>query len=160
MFDNFAEDLALKAKAHTGMSSELMAWCGIAVFLAAIGVVFLSVAGYFWLTVYFTEAAAAGLVASANIVIAAVAVARVIVLRRRNAARALAKLKEAERRAPWWSDPAVITVGYEIAKIVGWRKLTPLVAAGVLAATTLGRKTGQRHTGTGTNTGNSSQPPA
>jgi hypothetical protein len=140
MFDSLAEQTALKAKARTGMSPELMAWFTVALFLGAVGLVFLSVAGYFRLAIYLGDAAAAAIVAGANFLIGAVAIARCIVLRRRNAAGALARLRAAEQRSPWWSDPAVVAVGYEVARTVGWRKLTPLVAAGLLAATALGRK--------------------
>src|SRR5476649_2898112 len=35
-------------------------------------------------------------------------------------------MKAAEKRAAWWSDPAVLAIGYEVPKLIGWRKLTPL----------------------------------
>ena len=154
MFDGLAERAVLKAKLRTGMSPELMAWFAAALFLAAVGVVFLSVAVYFWLTTYVSEAVAAAIVAGANILIAAAAVTRCVVLRRRTAALALAELRAAEQRSPWWSDPAVVAVGYEIAKTIGWRKLTPLVVAGVLAATTLGRKSNGHRAGNGSHARN------
>ena len=149
MFDGLAEQAALKAKARTGVSPELMVWLAVTLFLGAVGLVFLSVAGYLWLAIRLSDAAAAAVVAVANFLIGAAALARCIVLRRRNAERALARLRAAERRSPWWSDPAVVAVGYEVARTIGWRKLTPLVAAGVLAATALGRKNRNPHPGNG-----------
>lgn len=131
------------------MSPELMIWFAVAIFIAAIAIVFLSIATYFWLADYFEPASAAAIVGAALALIAGTAIARCIVLRRRTTALALAKLRAAEQRAPWWSDPAVIAIGYEVAKKIGWRKLTPLVAAGVLAAATLGRKSGERRASNG-----------
>lgn len=139
MFDGLAHDIVLKAKARTGASGELVLWLCVGALLSIFAVVFLSIAAYIWLAEYFDEAIAAAAVGSFHILLAGSALYRCIVLRRRTAARALAELKAAEKQAPWWSDPAILAVGYEVAKIVGWRKLTPLVAAGMLAAS-FGRK--------------------
>src|SRR4029077_10930117 len=111
----------------------------IVAFASIFAAVFLSIAAYVWLASRYGETIAAPCVGRFYVLLTAAAVGRCVVLRRRTKARALAKLKAAEQQAPWWSDPGVLAIGYEVAKIVGWRKLTPLVAAGVLAAT-LGRK--------------------
>lgn len=143
MIDGLAQEVLLKAKARTGASGEFALWCCAAAVFALVAVVFLSIAAYVWLADLYGGANAAVIVGGVHVVLMAAAAIRCVVLRRRTKLRALAEMKAAEKSAPWWSDPAVLAIGYEAAKIIGWRKLTPLVAAGMLAAT-FGREHGKR----------------
>jgi len=134
MFDGIVQNFVLKAKEQTGASGELVIWAAVAAALAVFAVVFLSVAAYVWLASLYGSATAGLAVGGFHALVALSAALRCVALRRRNTVLALAEMKAAEKRAAWWSDPAVLAIGYEVAKLIGWRKLTPLITAGVLAA--------------------------
>jgi hypothetical protein len=51
----------------------------------------------------------------------------ILVIRRRAAARQLAK-----RGQQWWNDPAVIATGVELVRIIGVRRIVPAVALGAV----------------------------
>jgi len=150
MIDGLLQDLAIKTKARTGVSEELVLWGFVVLILSVIAVVFLSVAAYVWLTALYGGAIAGAAVGSFHVLIAGAALTRCIVLRRRNKALALAEMNAAAKQPAWWADPGVLAVGLEVARVIGWRKLAPFVTAGVLAATLSGKR-GERSRRAGQN---------
>ena len=147
MFDGLVQNFVLKAKAQTGASGELVIWAVVTAALAVFAVVFLSVGAYVWLASLYGSAIAGLAVGGFHALVALAAALRCVALRHRNTALALAEMKAAEKRAAWWSDPAVLAIGYEAAKLIGWRKLTPLITAGVLAAALGAERSGRGERG-------------
>ena len=135
MIDGLIQDFVVKAKARTGASKELVVWVVVVAILSVIAVVFLSVAAYVWLANLYGGAIAGTAVGCFHILVVVAALTRCIALRSRTKALALAEMKATAKQHAWWSDPGVLAIGFEVAKIIGWRKLTPFVAAGILAAT-------------------------
>jgi hypothetical protein len=135
MIEDLIQNLVVKVKARTGASEELVLWVFVAAILSVIAIVFLSVAAYAWLAGLYGGAMAGAAVGCFHVLAAASVLTRCIVLRRRNKALALAEIKTIAKQPAWWTDPGVLAIGLEIAKIIGWRKLSPFVAAGVLAVT-------------------------
>jgi hypothetical protein len=153
MLEGFTQEIVLKAKARTGASGELFGWFFAVAFFSLFAVIFLSVAAYDWLAALYGGPIPGAVIGGTYIVLAGAALTRCIVLKRRTATRALAQLRaEQNKTPPWWSDPSVLTIGYEVAKAVGWRKLTPIIAIGVLAAS-LGRKNGAQRPARGNHNG-------
>ena len=150
MIDGLLQDLAVKAKARTGASQELVLWAVAMATLSVLSVVFLSAAAYFWLAGLYGGAVAALTVGCFHAAVAGAASIRFVVVRRRNKILALAEAKAAAKQPAWWTEPSVLAVGLEIARVIGWRKLAPLVTAGILAAT-LSSKRGERKSGVGAN---------
>jgi len=145
MFEGLLQNIVLKAKARTGVSQELMIWLIVALSMSAVAIVFVSVAAFVWLEGLYGGAIAGLIVGGFHALVALAAALRIVALKRRNTQLAIAEMKAAEKNASWWSDPAVLAVGYEVAKLIGWRKLTPIVAAGALAAALgLGRNSESR----------------
>lgn len=140
MIDSLLRDLANKAKARTGASEELVIWVAVIAIVSVIAAVFLSVAAYVWLAGLYGGAIAAAMVGSFHALVAIAALTRCIVIRRRTKALALAEMNAVAKVSSWWADPAVLAIGLEVAKIVGWRKLAPFVTAGVLAASLSGKR--------------------
>jgi len=143
MIDALFQELAIKARARTGVTEALVLWAFAVAILLLFALVFLSVAAYLWLADLYGGAIAGLTVGCVHCLLAVIAAANCIRMRRRNKALALTELKSEEKRAPWWTDPAVLTVGLEIARIVGWRKIAPFVTAGLLAATLGGARNGR-----------------
>jgi hypothetical protein len=140
MIDGFLQDLTVKARARTGMSEELMLWIFVVAILSVIAVIFLSVAAYVWLETLYGGFIAGAAVGCFQMLIAGAALTRCIVLRRRTKVLALAKLEAAAKQPAWWTEPAILAVGLEVAKMIGWRKLAPFVTAGILAASLSGKR--------------------
>jgi hypothetical protein len=114
MFEGLAKEVALKAKARTGASGELAVWIGVIAIFSAIAIVFFSIALYIWLAGLYGGVIAGSSIGGACFLLAVIACARCAVLRRRTKARALVEMKIAEQQTPWWSDPSVLAMGYQL----------------------------------------------
>src|SRR5476651_473012 len=139
MIEDLIQNLVVKAKVRTGASEELVLWVVVVSILSVIAVVFLSVAAYVCLANLYGGAIAGAAVGCFHVLMVAAALTRCITLRRRTKVLALAEMKAAAKQAAW-TDPGVLAVGLEVAKIIGWRKLAPFLTAGVLAATLSGER--------------------
>jgi hypothetical protein len=133
VIDGVIDQAILKAKARTGAGEDVALWLAAAVVLALLAIVFLSVALYVWLAGLYGGAIAALDVGALYAALAAAAIARGVVVRRRNRLLARQRLAAiaAAKTNPWPIDPALLAVGLEIGKAIGWRRLVPLAVAGV-----------------------------
>jgi type VI protein secretion system component VasK len=126
---------ALNAIARTGFSSQIVIWAIVAAIAAAAAVLFLLIAAFVWLANRYDGVIAGLLLGGAFIVVAMVALAACLMVRRRNMERA--RLELAARRsasAANWLDPKFMAVGVQIGQAIGWRKLVSLGAVALLAA--------------------------
>jgi hypothetical protein len=140
MIEDLIQDLVVKTKARTGASEELVLWAIVIAILSVIAVVFQSVAAYVWIANFYGGVIAGAAVGCFHVLLVTAALIRCIVIRHRTRELALAEIKVAAKKQAWWTDPGVLAVGLELAKIIGWRKLAPFVTAGVLAATMSGKR--------------------
>ena len=143
MIEGFIDQALLKARARTGAGEDVLLWLGASGVLAALAIVFLSIALYVWLAGLYGAAVAALDVGALYAVLAAAAVTRCAAVRRRNRLLAQRRLEmaAAAKASTWPIDPAMLAIGLEIGKAIGWRRLLPLAAAGVgiLVAMNAGR---------------------
>jgi hypothetical protein len=125
-------DAMLAARAKTGAGGALFVWAGIVVISALAGITFLAVAAYAWLA-YTYEPVTAGLVLAGFFAgIAVIAAIVCVVVKRRTAARAKAKL--AAEASSLLFDPRMLVAGFEVLRMLGWRKIAPLALVALLAA--------------------------
>jgi hypothetical protein len=64
--------------------------------------------------------------------------ARSVAVRRRTQELARAELasdSSGSASAASWLDPRLLAVGFEVGRMIGWRRVLPLVAAGLLVTT-------------------------
>jgi hypothetical protein len=128
----FVRYLQLQAKAKTGLSIGLLIWAAIAVLGVVAALLFLLLAAFVWLTTRFGALFAALIMAGACLLIAVIAA--LISYASRSSAITEARLALAERKHQPWLNPALLSVGLQAGKQVGWGRLLSLAAAVVLAA--------------------------
>jgi hypothetical protein len=98
--------LELQAQAKTGLSSGLFVWALLAVVFGIVTAGFVLLIAFIWLACLWS--------------------------RRRTIEQA--ELALAARRNATWLDPKALGSAIQVSRAVGWRKLVPLLAVGMLAA--------------------------
>jgi hypothetical protein len=121
---------ALNAQVRTGLSAAVLTWAITAAAAAAGAVVFLFLALFVWLAQLYGALTAAVGMGCAFALIALIALAVGLIVRRRNMERARVELAA---RSNNWLDPKLLTVGVQIAQQIGWRRLVSLVGVALLA---------------------------
>jgi MFS family permease len=124
--------IALNAKARTGFSPALVVWFLIALVSLALGLGFFFAAAFVWLARRYDAVTAGLILGGVFLSIAIIAAVAGWLARRRNIERARREL--AARSHAGWLDPKFLTIGIEIGRTLGWRRLMTLAAAGILAA--------------------------
>jgi hypothetical protein len=124
--------IVLTAKARSGFGPQLVFWLLIAAVSLALALGFLSAAVYVWLASRTDTMTACLIMGSGFLVIAFVAAVAGWIVRLHNMERARRELA-ARSQAPWF-DPRFLTVGIEIGRTLGWRRIVTLAAVGLLAA--------------------------
>jgi hypothetical protein len=132
MMSGWLRHLELKVKSRTGLSEGVLVWGLIAVFCAAATLVFLIIAAFVALAERYGPLLAAMTLGGLFLLITVIAIGCCVESQRRTAAGAKLAL-EARSHAPWL-DPRFLGVGVQIGRAIGWRRLVPLAAVGVLAA--------------------------
>jgi hypothetical protein len=137
MIDGFIDQAVLRAKARMGASEDVLLWLAAAGVLALFAAVFLSVALYVWLAGLYGGAIAALVIGALYVALTAAAIARGTATRRRIRMLARQRIElTAAKPNQWPIDPAMLAVGIELGRAIGWRRLLPIavVGAGLLAA--------------------------
>jgi MFS family permease len=124
--------LELQARAKTGLSSGLFVWALLAVVFGIVTAGFVLLIAFIWLAERHDPLTAAK--ALAGLFLLAMIIAAVCCLWSRRRTIEQAELALAARRNVTWLDPKVLGSAIQVSRAVGWRKLIPLLAVGVLAA--------------------------
>jgi hypothetical protein len=124
--------LELTLKSKTGFNSAILLLGLGTVLAAALTLVFLLAAAFIALADRFGPLNAALILGGFFLLLTVVAVLGCIASRRRTIAGA--QLALAARSQTPWLDPKYLGVGMQIGRAIGWRRLVPLAAVGVLAA--------------------------
>ncbi len=132
MMSGWLRHVELTFKSKTGLGAGVLAWGLIAMLGAILTVAFLIVAGYVALAERYGPLVAALALGGLFLLITIVAVVCCLSSKRQTAAAAQLALA-ARSQAPWL-DPRYLGVGIKIGSAIGWRRLIPLAAVGVLAA--------------------------
>jgi hypothetical protein len=121
---------ALNAQVRTGLDAGVLTWAVIALAAAAGAAVFLFVALFVWLAQLYGTLIAAVALGCAFALIALIALAVCLIVRRRNMERARIELAA---RGSNWFDPKLVAVGVQIAQQIGLRRLVSLLGVALLA---------------------------
>jgi hypothetical protein len=122
----------LTAKSKTGLSSGLGIWAVIALLAAVAAWLFLNVTVFVWLAQHYGTLTSAASMTAFHVLVIIVALVAIAIIRRRTITQA--RLALAERQSSAWLDPRLLTVGMEIGRSLGWRKLLSLGLVGIIAA--------------------------
>jgi hypothetical protein len=124
--------LALQAQTRTGLSSGLLIWAALVVVFGTLTAVFIPLIAFIWLAERFNPLIAAAALAGFFLLVTIVALIFCLRSRRRTIERA--ELALAARRHTMWLDPKLVGGAIQASRTVGWRKLVPLLAVGLVAA--------------------------
>src|SRR5215831_16133071 len=122
--------LELQAQAKTGLSSALLVWALLAVAFGVLTAGFVLLIAFIWLAERYGPLTAAIVLAGlfATIIVA------ICCLWSRRRTIEQAELALAAHRPAIWLDPKALGGAIQASRAVGWRKLVPLLAVGMLAA--------------------------
>jgi hypothetical protein len=124
--------LELQAQAKTGLSSGLFVWALLAVVFGVLTAGFVLLIAFIWLAERYSPLTAAILLAGLFLFATIITAISCLWSRRRTIEQA--ELALAARRNATWLDPKVLGGAIQASRAVGWRKLVPLLAVGMLAA--------------------------
>ena len=124
--------LELQAQAKTGLSSGLFVWALLAVVFGVLTAGFVLLIAFIWLAERYGPLTAA--IVLASLFLLATIIAAICCLWSRRQTIEQAELALAARRPAIWLDPKVLGGAIQASRAVGWRKLVPLLAVGMLAA--------------------------
>ena len=124
--------LELQAQAKTGLSSGLLVWALLAVVFGVLTACFVLLFAFIWLAERYSPLTAAILLAGLFLFATIITAISCLWSRRRTIEQA--ELALAARRNATWLDPKVLGGAIQASRAVGWRKLVPLLAVGMLAA--------------------------
>src|SRR5215831_8796972 len=124
--------LELQARAKTGLSSGLFVCALLAVVFGIVTAGFVLLVAFIWLAERHGPLTAA--MALAGLFLLATIIAAVCCLWSRRRTIEQAELALAARKNVTWLDPKLLGSAIQVSRTVGWRKLVPLLAVGMLAA--------------------------
>lgn len=132
MMSGVVRYLRLTAEAKTGFSGQIVIWGLIAALCAVFTFFFVMLAVFIWLAQRYSPLTAALVLAGFFLLVAVGAALACIITRRHTIERA--QLALATRSNAPWLDPRIMGVGLQIGRTIGWKRIVPLAAVGVLAA--------------------------
>jgi hypothetical protein len=124
--------LELIVKSKTGLGSGVFAWGLIAGLGGAVTLGFFIFAAFIALADRYGPLTAALALGGLFLLITIIALICCLSSQRRTVAAA--KLALAARSHAPWLDPKLLGAGLQVGRAIGWRRLVPLAAVGVLAA--------------------------
>src|SRR5215469_14975786 len=124
--------LELQAQAKTGLSCGLFVWALLAIMFGVLTAGFVLLIAFIWLAQWYDPLTAA--IALAGLFLLSTIIAAVCSLWSRRSTMEQAQLALTSRRNAIWLDPKVLGGAIQVSRAVGWRKLVPLLAVGMLAA--------------------------
>jgi hypothetical protein len=132
MMNGWLRQLALMVTVRTGFSAQIIVCFAIAAVAMVMAAGFLCAAAFVWLASRYDALTASLILAGVFLLIAVIAAIAGALARRRNIERA--RLELAARKAANWLDPRMITVGLEIGRTIGWRRIVTLAGVAMFAA--------------------------
>jgi hypothetical protein len=133
MFSGVVQNLRLRAEARTGLSTTFVVLALIAAIAVAAAVVFFVFAAFIWLAEVYSPLTAALIMAVAFVLIAILCALSAVYMQRRTSEQAKRAL--ALRAQSPLFDPATLGIAMQVGRSIGLRRIAPLAAAGILAAT-------------------------
>jgi hypothetical protein len=133
MMNGWLRQLGLMVTVRTGLGPSIIVCFLIASVAATVAAGFLCAAAFVWLATRYDALTASLILAGVFLLIAVVAAVAGVIARRRRIERARLELA-ARQAAATWLDPRLLTVGLEIGRTIGWRRIITLAGAAIVAA--------------------------
>jgi uncharacterized membrane protein YqjE len=124
--------LELQFQAKTGLSSGLFVWAFLAGVFGIVTAGFILLIAFIWMAERYDPLTAAIVLAGFFLLVTIIAAICCLWSRRRTIEQA--ELALAARRNATWLDPKIVGGVIQVSRAIGWRKLVPLLAVGILAA--------------------------
>src|SRR5262249_8564963 len=124
--------LELEAEAKIGRGTRRFVWALLAVVFGVLTAGFVLLIAFIWLAERYSALTAAMVLAGLFLLATIIAAISCLWSRRRTIEQA--ELALAARRNALWLDPKGLGGAIQVSRAVGWRKLVPLLAVGMLAA--------------------------
>jgi hypothetical protein len=133
MLSGMVRHIQLTVKSKTGINSTVILLAAIAALAGMVAFGLLILAAFIWLAERYSPLTSSLILLAFFLVVAVACGAGSVMSHRR--AMTQAKLALQARSNQPWLDPKFLAVGLQIGKSVGMRRIVPLFAAGLLAAT-------------------------
>jgi len=124
--------LELQAKVKTGLSSGVAVWAIIAAVASVVTFGFILLTAFIWLAERYSPLTAALILTGFFLLVSIIALIACMLARNSTVKRARVQL--AARSNTPWLDPRYFSVGLQVVRAIGWRRIVPLFAVGVIAA--------------------------
>lgn len=124
--------LKLQAQARTGLNSTVVAWAMVAAVGGVLTFGFVILTAAIWLAERYSPLTAALILGAFFLLVTIIALVASVIEHRRTVEQAKQAL--AVRSNAPWMNPQALAAGMQIGRAIGWRKLVPLIAVGVIAA--------------------------
>lgn len=128
MFTGLIEEIRAKIR----LSIASLVWGGIAAAAGVAGLLFLSVAGFLWLSERYNPMTACLVLGIAYVLLAAIALTVVAIVRMRRPK--VAPPPPASTQPQWWTDPVTIMTALQVVRAIGITRLLPIAVLGAVAA--------------------------
>jgi hypothetical protein len=134
MLKNLTREITLAIQAKSGMSAGAIVWLVITAVALLTAFIFLCVAGFAWLSLYYGVVYAGLIMTGIFVVVAVIAAIVSAAIRRRNRQRAILARAAKAHAPPWLLDPRVLGIAMEAGRSLGWQRIVPVALFGFLAA--------------------------
>lgn len=132
MMSGWLHYLKLQTQARTGLSEPVIAWALLAAVCGAVTFGFIVLTAGILLTDRYGPLAAALILGAFFLLVTIIAIIACVIGHRRAVAQASHALT-VRSNAPW-VNPQTLALGVQIGRAIGWRRLLPLIAVGIIAA--------------------------
>jgi hypothetical protein len=133
MMNGWLRQLGLMVTVRTGLGPSIIVCFLVAAVAAMVTAGFLCAAAFVWLATRYDALTASLILAGVFLLIALVTAVAGALARRRNIERARLELA-ARKAAASWLDPRLVTVGLELGRTIGWRRIISLAGVAIFAA--------------------------
>jgi hypothetical protein len=137
MIKGIVRDVMLAVRENLGSSVPIVIWTIVVLTTGAVAAVWLSIAAFVWLTQRYDTITVAAALGGVFLLISIAALFACIIVHRRSVAKVEAREKAnaaAEQIPSWLLDPRMAAVGLEFGRVIGFKRLIPLAAVGILIA--------------------------
>jgi hypothetical protein len=137
MIKGIVNDVMLAVRENIGSSVHIVILT-IIIFTTSVGAaVWLNIAAFVWLTQHYDTITVAAALGGVFLLISITALFSGIIVQRRSVAKVEAREKAnaaAQQTPSWLLDPRMAAIGLEFGRVIGFKRLIPIAAVGILLA--------------------------
>ena len=137
MIKGIVHDVMLAVRENLGPSIHVVIWTAVVLVTGAGAAIWLSIAAFVWLIQRYDTVTVAAALGGFFLLISILVLLACIIVHRRNVASAKALEKAtagADQTPNWLLDPRIAAIGLEFGRVIGFKRLIPIAAVGILIA--------------------------